>query len=117
MTDATFTHHRAVLDAMIRAHCAPHDPKGIVFDGALHRFRVDGDKPGSRNGWFVLYADGLPAGVFGSWKTGASETWCAREEKTLTPAERLERDQRMAAAQARRRHGGAVEVEHAIRIC
>jgi putative DNA primase/helicase len=50
-----------------------------VPDGAIHRFRVPEDKPGTVNGWYVLYLDGIASGAFGSWKAGATSTWCSRE--------------------------------------
>lgn len=102
MVDAAFLHHRAVLEAMIRAGCAPHDPNIIVFDGVRRRFRVEGDQPGSRNGWLILYADGLPAGAFGSWKTGHSETWCATPNRERTEADRQAWRQRIAQVQEQR---------------
>ncbi|EZI29602.1 toprim domain-containing protein [Pseudomonas extremaustralis] len=50
-----------------------------VPDGAIHRFRVPEDKPGTLNGWYVLYLDGIASGAFGSWKSGSASTWCSRE--------------------------------------
>ncbi len=52
-------------------------PDVIEADGQLHRFHVEGDKAGSRNGWYALHLDGRAAGVFGSWKTGLRSTWAA----------------------------------------
>ncbi len=74
----------------------------ITADGKLHRFTVQGDKPGSKNGWYVLYGDGLPAGSFGSWKTGFKGTWCAKTLQNLTLAEREEFRRRMDAARKTR---------------
>lgn len=59
----------------------------IIADGRLHRFRVEGDKAGSRNGWFVLHADGLPAGMFGSYRADVREPWRADIGRSLTPEE------------------------------
>lgn len=56
-------------------------PDSIVGDGALYRFSTNGKR--SKNGWYVLHVDGVPAGAFGDWRTGISETW------TATPAEKL----------------------------
>jgi putative DNA primase/helicase len=56
-----------------------------VADGAIHRFHVPGDRAGSRNGWYVLFLDGIASGCFGSWKTGTSHTWSSRK-----PADPLE---------------------------
>ena len=74
----------------------------ITADGKLHRFTIQGDKPGSKNGWYVLYGDGLPAGSFGSWKTGFKGTWCAKAENTLTVSEREEFRRRMDTARKAR---------------
>lgn len=74
----------------------------ITADGKLHRFTVQSDKPGSKNGWYVLYDDGIPAGAFGSWKTGDRETWCAKADRDLTPAERQDFEQRMDLARKAR---------------
>ncbi|MGE8096632.1 toprim domain-containing protein [Pseudomonas fluorescens] len=56
-----------------------------IPDGDIHRFHVPGDKPGTQNGWYVLFLDSIPCGVFGSWKTGGSQIWRSRK-----PADHLE---------------------------
>lgn len=71
----------------------------IISDGKLHRFRVEGDKAGSENGWYVFYGDSLPAGAFGCWKRGISETWCAKTDRELTQAQREQNRCRMIEAQ------------------
>lgn len=58
----------------------------IRADGTIHRFHVPGDNPGSKNGWYVLYLDGIASGCFGSWKSGTSQTWSSRQ-----PVDGLER--------------------------
>lgn len=74
----------------------------LVGDGVLHRYQVDGDKAGSRNGWYVLHLDEQPFGAFGSWKTGQSCTWTAGKPETMTEAERKALAARMAAAKLAR---------------
>lgn len=76
--------HAAMAAAGLRT------PDEIVPDGALHRFTVNGDKPKSKNGWYVLHLDGTPAGAFGSWKHDISGTWCGKAENELTVAERMD---------------------------
>lgn len=72
-----FTAHIA-LDAFV---CAIQSaglslpPDGIKADGLLHRYRTEGDKPGCRNAWYVVHLDMRPAGAFGNWRTGYTETW------------------------------------------
>ena len=78
----------AFLDAMYKAGVRPVDPSVVVADGWFHRFRVAGDKSGSRNGWLVLHLEGVPSGAFGSWKTGVKKTWSAKAEPNLSPSDR-----------------------------
>ncbi len=92
----------SALDAMRAAGCAPQDPCVVTFTGQLIRFRVEGDKAGSNNGWCIFYGDSLPAGAFGSWKAGVSETWCAKPEAELTDAEREQRRHKLEKAKLQR---------------
>ncbi|QXL83268.1 toprim domain-containing protein [Comamonas sp. NLF-1-9] len=73
----------------------------LVPDGRLRRFRVVGDKPGSRNGWLVLH-DAPLAAVFGSWKFGSTHTWSPRRATPCSPAEYAAMRERLRAAQAAR---------------
>lgn len=63
----------------------------VIADGRLHRYWIEGDKAGTRNGWYVLHVDGVPAGAYGSWKHGVSGTW--RSGGRITPADRLRIEQ------------------------
>lgn len=76
-------------------------PDTIHTDGQLHRFSATGKRSDSA-GWYVLHADGLPAGVFGCWRTGLTETWCSKAENTLTQAERDTMRQRVQLAKQQR---------------
>jgi putative DNA primase/helicase len=95
------TYHQAqsdFIDAMAAGGIAPADPGAIIADGELHRFRIEGDKRGSRNGYFILHMDGIPAGHFGSWKHGVSQSWCAINRDSLTPEQREDNRRRMEAS-------------------
>ena len=70
----------------------------ITPSGKLERFTIDGDKPKSLNGWYVLFADGIPSGSYGSWKTGQTYTWCSKKSEEISPAERDEMNRRIAVA-------------------
>lgn len=87
--------------ALAAAGLAMHKPD-VVADGRLHRYRVDGDKAGTCNGWYVLHLEASPFGAFGSWKTGQSETWTAATGAVITEAERKAQRARLAAARAAR---------------
>lgn len=60
-----------------------------VADGAIHRFHIPNDKPGTVNGWYVLYWDGIASAAFGNWKAGGKSTWCNRESAEPRSVERL----------------------------
>ena len=89
------------LAALAAAGCAMHKGNPIG-DGRLHRYRVDGDKAGSQNGWYVLHLDDKPFGAFGSWKTGLSTTWSPASPDALTGAERKALAARLADARRAR---------------
>ena len=61
-------------------------PEVIEPDGKLHRFASNG-KRSDDAGWYALHDDGIPAGAFGDWRTGLSETWRADIGRRLTPQE------------------------------
>ena len=52
-------------------------PKDIVLDGKMHRFNSGskGKSGHDKSGWYVAYADGVPAGRFGCWRAGMEMTW------------------------------------------
>lgn len=86
-------HESAVIDEFLKAM----EERGIktsatiVPDGSIHRIHVDGDRKGSKNGWYILHLDGKPAGAFGCCRRyGHREkfTWTAKGVRKLTPDER-----------------------------
>lgn len=91
-----------MLDAMAAAGLSPAKSIAPIADGQLHRYRVEGDRAGSQNGWYVLHAGRVPAGAFGSWKTGQTCTWRAETDTPLTRAERAELRRQHEDAQRRR---------------
>ena len=59
-------------------------------------------------GWYLLHGDGIPAGSFGDWRTGFSQTWRADIGRILTPAEEAAH---RARVEAMRREREAEEVK------
>lgn len=92
-----------IQDAMASAGLRPHKPLDLAADGKIVRFRLVGDKSGSRNGWAVLHGGPAAFGAFGSWKTGESHTWSAATSKPLTAQEQAELQ----------RHKQAMRIAHA----
>ncbi len=79
--------------AMASAGIVTSDP--IIADGRLHRFHVRGDRPGSKNGYYILHDEGVPFGIYGSWKSVAKGTWCAKSYRDLSASERIEHERRV----------------------
>lgn len=102
-----------MLDAMQAVGLAPAKVIDLVADGQLHRYRVEGDKPGSLNGWYVLHSGDALAGAFGSWKTDERHTWHQAGSKPLTPAERAALRKRLQEAQAMRASSQAAQHQDA----
>lgn len=71
-------------------------------DGLIHRYRVDGDKPGSMNGWYALHLDPIPHGAVGSWKTGETHPWRDAAAGKINRQEWQELQRRMAKVKADR---------------
>lgn len=79
-----------------------------IDDGQLHRFKVEGDKNGSNNGWYVLFGDNNPKGCFGSWKSGINGTWSLNDYKEYTQQEKAEYAKQMAQAKKERDKAQAI---------
>jgi putative DNA primase/helicase len=93
----------AFLAAMLATGIKPVFTRGsIAADGKMVRFHVEGDRKGTRNGFAILFGDGIPAGSFGTWKDGATHTWCAKGHAELSDDERQQIATRMAQAKAER---------------
>jgi putative DNA primase/helicase len=72
-------------------------PREIIADGRIRRCPTDA-KPGRRNGWYCLHADGH--GTYGDWTSGGGEAlghW--RDEHAQVDAAALARAQERSAAQ------------------
>lgn len=92
----------------------------IVIDAGIQRFKVDGDKNGSKNGWYIAYGGEHPTIVFGSWKTGETFTWSPVTSKTLSPEDTRRRTAQIneakaeAECQRKQQQGIAAKVSQAI---
>lgn len=77
-----------------------------AFDGKVHRFHNDGDKKGSKNGYYIGFESIFANQVYcyatvGSWKTGEQHTYKSGNENKLSPQQQQAfRQQRDAARQA-----------------
>ena len=84
-------------------------PADIEADGKLRRFSSNG-KRGDASGWYSLHGDSIPAGSFGDWRTGLSQSWRADIGRALSPQEetahraKIEAIRREREAEESRRH-------------
>ncbi|MBV6753021.1 toprim domain-containing protein [Pseudomonas chlororaphis] len=101
MTDTTILFRGALQSVYGQLDWLP------VPDGVIHRFHVPGDKSGTLNGWYTMFADGIASGAFGSWKTGVTSTWSSREPADHREAEqvrqRIEQARHQREAEQQRR--------------
>jgi putative DNA primase/helicase len=72
----------------------------IVPTDRIRRFHVEGDRPGKKNGWYVLHLDPWPCGAFGSWKLAASHGWKLPGKDGLSREQRTEWKKRIKEAEA-----------------
>ncbi|MBK7052027.1 MAG: hypothetical protein IPH54_15685 [Rhodoferax sp.] len=86
-----FASHGAIEQAFQAAIAAAGltPPDEIIGDGKIHRFSTN-DRHGDTAGWYILHLDKLPAGSFGNWREGRTETWCSVKPKEHTPAQQSE---------------------------
>ena len=102
--------HIEFFNALQSGGVGPANPSALVADGLLHRHRIEGDKPGSLNGWHVLHLDSPASGAGGSWKAAHSVKWCSKRLSALTASERAELSRRIT--EDRERAQVATEARH-----
>lgn len=64
-----------LIIAMTNAGIVPELVIAIITDGRIHRFKIRGDKAGTRNGWYVVNTLPKILVIFGNWKTNAKHIW------------------------------------------
>ena len=90
------TPEQQLIDAIAYEGLTP--PTSVTLDGKIHRFRSDASR--SRNGWYIAYSDGRPAGHFGCWRRQVDVSWRAEGGPSMSPAEEIEHARRMAEMRA-----------------
>ena len=76
------------------------EPPDIIEPGKLHRFPGIGKRKSNTAGWCKLFDDGL-GGCFGDFSSGFSQTWQAKQKKTLSRSERAAFRRHVSEARAR----------------
>jgi phage/plasmid primase-like uncharacterized protein len=126
------------IERQVIAYMAAHDitpPNGgIIIDGQIHRYAVEGDRGASKSGAYRIYADGWPAGWVQDfhlgdvikWKFDASATdgatraqWKKYEESPEAKSKRdeeqrqLQKEKREALEAARQIYAAARPISEA----
>lgn len=88
-----------LLQAMLSAGIVT-PPDEIIMDGKLRRFNsgTKGKGGHDKSGFYVAFADGVPAGHFGCWRSAIEQPWRADIGRKLTVAEEMAHTRRMAEA-------------------
>lgn len=84
----------------------------LIADGVLHRVHVEGDKPGTKNGAYILYTNGNPSGWFQHFVSGAYGTWTLsgkREPMTATMKQQIDADRQQRKIEQQQRHNEAAD--------
>ena len=89
----------------------------VIADDKLRRFHVEGDKPGTRNGWYVMFFGRSMAGQFGSWKTQQSYPWSEKLRREWTDAEQVRLRQEMKEAKAEYKREQQQRADKAAKNC
>ena len=90
------TPEQQLIDAIAYEGLTP--PTSVTLDGKIHRFRSDASR--SKNGWYIAYSDGRPAGHFGCWRRQVDVSWRSEGGPSMTPAEEIAHAKRMAEMRA-----------------
>ncbi len=91
---------RQFSDAMRAAGITP--PETITPDGVFRRFSGN-DNPRDDSGWYILFGDGIPAGLFGDHRKNIDERFRMDIGRAMTPEEERAEKERMAAVRAARK--------------
>lgn len=73
-------------------------PQLIVGDGKLCRFHIEGDKRGSKNGYYLLFMNNIACGIYGTWKEGVTHKWCSKRREDMSHQEHKAYKQQVAEA-------------------
>ena len=102
------------LDFMRANNCEPEGNFRLMLDGQIHRFRIVGDKHGSKNGAYCVFYDGWPAGWCQNWRgNGQAVSWCFnRDGLNDTQKNSLTDAEYQKLLEVSRRHQEKLKAEH-----
>lgn len=91
------------IDAMRKAGVGPDNQSDIIADDTIRRYKVEGDRHGTKNGSYRLADDdGFGFGWFLSHRIGETINWHSKSKRKWTDAEKADHKRKMDAAKAKR---------------
>ena len=91
-----------ILSYMSQVGLRPARKIEILEDWLIHRYQVEGDSAGSRNGWYIGNGEVVK---LGSWKTGQTHVFFADGDRKFSPDEEQELRNEMARVRREREEG------------
>jgi putative DNA primase/helicase len=91
----------------------------IIPDGGLHRFHVNGDKAGIKDGFYALHSiNDVYVGMFGWWRHNSGEhiTWCSEHKEDISLEEgrvfsdQVKKSKLLHEVERKKRHSEAREI-------
>lgn len=76
-------------------------PEDLVADGDVQRFHCEGDKPGSKDAWYVINPE-VPQAFFGHWARLETQRWQLGGVSGLSPEQKRQIDEKVARVKAQR---------------
>jgi putative DNA primase/helicase len=103
------------IDYLRSLGIGPHDPAEIISDDKRRRYRLEDDKPKTRNGSYQLMQepDGFAVGWARSFKQGVTHNWHIKTNRKADQAQRDEWKRRSAEAKKARDEKTAEEAKSA----
>jgi len=84
-------------------------PNEMRDDAKVHRFYIQGDKLGTKNGWYIFFRNNIPCGVFGNWKEGITYKWCTKSFRSMSQSEYRKYTQQILEAKKLRDEARGIE--------
>ena len=86
----TMNNQDNVLQDMRDHGLRPSGSIHIILNNQFQRLHEEGDKTGTKNGWYIGNKIGdIIVVTYGSFKREIKQSWCSKNQKAMTPVEKL----------------------------
>lgn len=70
-----------IFDLMRQLNALPRHNLTLQLDGRIHRYSIQGDKPGQFTGAYCIFTDNWPAGWIYNWRSGEHQNWAFNRDR------------------------------------